>query len=802
MIFFRETLRRGAGSLPGGDPGQVYRSDRAGASARPVGSNSYRRGTEPAPYRSPGAILLFGSLLLALPSPASADDGLGRISNFSARAVAGSGAQTLTVGFAVAGGGNTYLLRGIGPTLASFGVPGALADPWLHLHSSATRLMSNNNWGGAFIAPRVGAFALPADSLDAAILAALDGGSYTMQIGTGGSPGGIALAEIYDTRTTSARLTNLSARAQVGTGDAALWCGFAISGTAPRTLLLRAIGPSLAAFNVNGALGNPKLEIFEAGQLAPCAVNDNAGSADLLRSAAAQSGAFPLPPESLDAAMLLALPPGTYTARVSGVGDTMGIALFEMYDEPVSLFPLSRATNVVYRHGDVMKYTNRGEYAHADGSKTIITGGWLRLEVFDQGLHNPLNDNLPVLSLVETLLYEGAYVAPNGASMPVRVVGFPTTRYFVQDENGSIKYQGDRLPEGTDSTGAPIFHTYWFATDYIQYAAPFVVGALKTSPFTRNDLDRGVQKRATMVTKIEGIETATSPLGRFSTYRVRYTGTGNDPDNNGVVVDSHTQNVYPDIGIVRFDFASTAPGDTGVNTMTLSETNLPYLGGNVFPLVIDLVPHPPTAGHFSKYDRSGFYLASDGTVEEISGWMTRELKDEGVMNPVSNRRVLTAVETHDTAIEATTLAGVVTRTHRREVIRKYLEAPAPGPIAYVGETSAAGTTVWFDQPFIPLAASAVGQTASQAIQASTVTAGTLAPAYSFTSTARALSAEVVRARLGSFGCYRIAYTDAAGIQTEQYLYPPIGIVKFSSPAPVGKFGHMDLTLSSTNIAFP
>lgn len=731
-----------------------------------------------------------------------ASEATGRIGNFSARAAAGSGAQTLTVGFTVVGGGNTYLLRGVGPTLASFGVPGPLADPWLHLHSGATALMSNNDWGGAFIAPRVGAFALPIDSRDAAILAALDAGSYTMQIGTGGSPGGIALAEIYDTATTPARLTNLSARAQVGTGDAALWCGFAITGTAPRTVLLRAIGPSLAAFNVNGALADPKLEIVEAGQLTPCAVNDNAGAADLLRIAAAQSGAFPLQPESRDAAMLLTLSPGTYNAHVSGVGGTTGIALFELYDEPVSLFPLPRATNVIYRHGDMMKYANRGEYTHADGSKTVITGGWLRLEVFDQGLHNPLNNNLPVLSLVETLLYEGTYVAANGASMPVRVVGFPTTRYFVQDENGSVKYQGDRLPEGTDGSGAPVFHAYWFATDYVQYAAPFVVGAVKTSPFTRNDLDRGVQKRATMVTKIEGIETATCPLGRFSTYRVRYTGTGNDPDNNGVVIDSHTQNVYPDIGIIRFDFASTTPGDTGVNTMTLSETNLPYLGGNVFPLLIDLVAHPPAAGHFSKYDRSGFYLANDGTVEEISGWMTRELKDEGVVNPITTRRVLTAIETHDTAIEATTLAGGVTRTHRREVIRRYLDAPAPGPIAYVGETSAAGTTVWFDQPFVPLAASAVGQTATQTITASTVTAGALAPAYTFTSTARALSSEVVHARLGSFGCYRIASTDADGIQREQYLYPPIGVIKFSAPAPAGKFGHMDLTLSSTNIAFP
>jgi hypothetical protein len=106
--------------------------------------------------------------------------------------------------------------------------------------------------------------------------------------------------------------------------------GFVISGPRPQTVLLRAIGPSLAAFGVTGALADPRLELF-AGQDHLLA-NDDWGGSATLAAVAAQSGAFALAAGSRDAALVATLAPGSYTAQVSGAAT--GIALIEIYEVP------------------------------------------------------------------------------------------------------------------------------------------------------------------------------------------------------------------------------------------------------------------------------------------------------------------------------------------------------------------------------------------------------------------------------------------------------------------------------------
>lgn len=102
----------------------------------------------------------------------------GRLANLSVRSTAGTGGDTLIVGFSVDGGEKSLLLRAVGPTLSSFGVGGAPADPTVQLESGGTLVAQNNDWDsvvdGAVIraaAAGVGAFALPALSKDAAPLA-------------------------------------------------------------------------------------------------------------------------------------------------------------------------------------------------------------------------------------------------------------------------------------------------------------------------------------------------------------------------------------------------------------------------------------------------------------------------------------------------------------------------------------------------------------------------------------------------------------------------------------------------------
>jgi hypothetical protein len=262
-----------------------------------------------------------------------------RLTNLSVRATAGSGDQSLIVGFVIGGTGSKQILvRGIGPTLAQFGVDGSLADPTLSLYNSArTRIGINDNWGGTSTLSRsfslVGAFSLPTSSKDAALAVALPAGACSAQINGVGGTTGVSLAEVYDAdaSTTNAHFVNLSARNQVGSGDDLLVVGFAIDGNTSSTLLIRGIGPTLATFGVGSTLANPQIKLFnQQGQ--PVEENDDWGGTTRLTAAFAQTGAFPLGANSKDAALLVSLPPGVYTAQVSGVANTTGVALIEVYE--------------------------------------------------------------------------------------------------------------------------------------------------------------------------------------------------------------------------------------------------------------------------------------------------------------------------------------------------------------------------------------------------------------------------------------------------------------------------------------
>ena len=147
------------------------------------------------------------------------------------------------------------------------------------------------------------------------------------------------LAEIYDRTSAfnadSPRLTNLSARYDTGGAAGPLAAGFVVAGPAARTVLIRGIGPALTQFGVANALTDPQLVLFRDNTIV--ATNDNwfdAPNSVALVSATAQVGAFALPPSARDAALLLSLPPGNYTAQVRAPGGTAGNALVEIYEVP------------------------------------------------------------------------------------------------------------------------------------------------------------------------------------------------------------------------------------------------------------------------------------------------------------------------------------------------------------------------------------------------------------------------------------------------------------------------------------
>ena len=256
-----------------------------------------------------------------------------RLSNLSVRASMAAG-QTLIVGFSVNGGSRSILMRGVGPTLASFGLTGTMADPRLDVFDGSVSVAQNEDWGNsaalsaAFAS--VGAFPLVAGSKDAALLQTVDGTRSVQLKGTGA---GVALVELYDTGTgNSPRLVNVSARNQVGTGDNILIFGFFVAGTGTKNVLIRAIGPKLAEFGVSGTLADPKFEVFRPDTTTPIASNDNWDAS--LASTFTAVGAFGLTAGSKDAALVTALAPGSYTVQVSGVNNGTGEALVEIYEVP------------------------------------------------------------------------------------------------------------------------------------------------------------------------------------------------------------------------------------------------------------------------------------------------------------------------------------------------------------------------------------------------------------------------------------------------------------------------------------
>jgi hypothetical protein len=162
-------------------------------------------------------------------------------------------------------------------------------------------------------------------------------------VGVGGSTG-IAMVEIYDVDDVSPfspqKVMNVSTRGVVGTGQAQLIAGFVVGGNISKKVLIRAVGPTLSSYGVpSGTLGDPMLRLSHLVNGVDTTVRENndwdqGNDPALISDASAKAGAFPLPSGSKDAAILITLPPGTYTAQATGVNGTTGIALVEVYEIP------------------------------------------------------------------------------------------------------------------------------------------------------------------------------------------------------------------------------------------------------------------------------------------------------------------------------------------------------------------------------------------------------------------------------------------------------------------------------------
>ncbi len=265
-----------------------------------------------------------------------------RIVNLSTRVNVGVDAAQAIAGFVfrdATGVGKQALIRLLGPSIGLAGVPGTLSDPLVRLNNASSTLIAmNDDWAnpGFLPSPQSPIFSLglePAGRTESILLNRFGSGAYTAVASgydNGGGPDtGVALIEMYDLEIGSdASPINVSTRGQVGTGSNVMIAGFVIQGPGTKKVIVRAIGPSLTARGVAGALQDPTVTIVNVSGT-QIGTNDN-WQTDPNSALVVGRGLAPANPA--ESAIYLVLNPGVYTAIVSGVGNTTGVALVEVYD--------------------------------------------------------------------------------------------------------------------------------------------------------------------------------------------------------------------------------------------------------------------------------------------------------------------------------------------------------------------------------------------------------------------------------------------------------------------------------------
>jgi hypothetical protein len=255
-----------------------------------------------------------------------------QLANISTRGFVQTGDNVLIGGFIVTGANpKEVLLRALGPTLGQppFNVPNALADPVIQLHMPDGTIVENDNWQDDNNASYIPAELRPTNPKESAILRWLGPGGYTAVLKGANNATGNALVEVYDfDDLTTARLSNLSTRCFVQKGDSVVIAGLIVNGSNPQRLVIRGLGPSLAAppFNVPQALVDPFLDLRNSNG-GSVFINDNWKDTQ-----EAQIRATGLAPSNAsESAIDITVVPGNYTAILSGINGATGNGLVEVY---------------------------------------------------------------------------------------------------------------------------------------------------------------------------------------------------------------------------------------------------------------------------------------------------------------------------------------------------------------------------------------------------------------------------------------------------------------------------------------
>lgn len=263
----------------------------------------------------------------------------GLVGNVSTRLPVGTDDNVLIEGFIVQGpNGSTkkIIVRAIGPTLAGFGITDALANPTLDIFdSNNTKVATNNDWkntqvGGLITGDQFAEInssgVAPTNDLESAIIANLAPGSYTAVVRGLGNTTGTGVVDAFDLSAASpARLANIATRGLIQPGDKLMIAGFIIQNGAIQTVV-RAIGPSLTAFGIANALPDTTLQVKDQNGNT---VIENDDWQTSQKQALEATGLQPT--NDLEAAVIVTLQPGQYTAQVRGKPEATGTGVVQAY---------------------------------------------------------------------------------------------------------------------------------------------------------------------------------------------------------------------------------------------------------------------------------------------------------------------------------------------------------------------------------------------------------------------------------------------------------------------------------------
>ena len=266
------------------------------------------------------------------PTPTATPGSLG---NISTRLRVLGGDNALIGGMIATGTANKkVIIRAIGPTLTDFGVPGALQDPTLELYQGSTLIASNDNWRQSPQQAEIQNSGLaPGKDAESAIIATLTPNQgYTAIVRGKDGTTGVGVVEAFDLEQGSgSKLGNISTRGFVDVDDNVMIAGLIVSpsnGTSTK-VLVRALGPTLGDFGVQGFLADPTLDLVNASGTV-IRSNDNWRDSQQSEIEAANLA----PSHNEEAALVQTVPPGAYTAVVRGNGRTTGVGLIEAYNIP------------------------------------------------------------------------------------------------------------------------------------------------------------------------------------------------------------------------------------------------------------------------------------------------------------------------------------------------------------------------------------------------------------------------------------------------------------------------------------